>query len=73
MKLEWAKVDGEDAAFIESKIRDMEEFVAEAKKDLGLDEDIDMADAAKYKKRGRDEVDDAEEESGFFGRFKRNN
>lgn len=46
MKLEWARAEGEDAAFIESKIRDMEEFLLECKKELGLAEDAEMKDAA---------------------------
>ena len=77
MKLEWAKADGEDAAFIEGKIRDMEEFLSEAKAGLGIDQDTDMQDAAKTKKRGRDDVidDDADADDsgngGFLGRFKR--
>ena len=83
MKVAWAKAEGDDAAFIESKIRDMEEFLADAKKDLGLDDDTEMKDAAKHKKRGRGDVEgsDAEDEGsanavtrtgkGIFGRFKK--
>ena len=83
MKVEWAKAEGDDAAFIESKIRDMEEFLVDAKNDLGLNDDTEMKDAAKYKKRGRGEVEgnDAEDEGSanavtragksIFGRFKK--
>ena len=67
MKLQWAQEEGDDAAFIESKIRDMEEFLADAKQQLGLEEDTDMVDAAKIKKRGREDVIDGEEESDASG------
>lgn len=78
MKLEWAKAEGEDAAFIEGKIRDMEEFLTEAKAGLGIDQDIDMQDAAKYRKRERSDVLDDDGDvaddsgnGGIFSRFKR--
>lgn len=60
MKLEWAKASGEDAEFIEGKIRDMEEFLRDAKKELGIAEDTEMKDAASNKKRGRCEVVDGD-------------
>ena len=84
MKLEWAQANESDAAFIEDKIRDMEEFLADAKKELGIAEDTEMKDATKNKKRGRGEVGgdgdgdgeavggDDGENAGFLARFKRN-
>lgn len=80
MKVEWAKADGEDAAFIESKIRDMEEFLIEAKKELGIDVDTEMKEATENKKRGRNDVVDSDEDAagnseeegeGFLARFRR--
>ena len=77
MKVEWAKAQGDDAAFIESKIRDMQEFLTDAKQQLGITEDVDMMESAKYRKRGRGEVIDDEDgdegesgDTGLFGRFK---
>lgn len=79
MKVEWAKADGEDAAFIEMKIRDMEEFVADAKAQLGIAVDVEMKDAAMRRKRDRSDVlgDNTTVEGGndggggIFSRFKK--
>ena len=61
LKIEWAKADGDDAAFIQSKIEEMEEFLAEAKKEFGLLDDVDMTESGKYRKRGLGDDDDDDE------------
>ena len=43
----------EDAAFIENKIKEMEEFIREAKTELGIPFDADMTLETANKKRGR--------------------